>query len=52
MPPGVAGRDFVLGEPTAEEWEDFLLPAIERAVLALICWIEEGIENAMNKYNG
>lgn len=52
VPPGVAGRDFVLGEPTAEEWEDFLLPAIERAVLALICWIEEGIENAMNKYNG
>jgi len=42
--------DFVLDRPTKEE-KPLLTDAIERAQEAAICWIEEGIDAAMNRYN-
>jgi PTH1 family peptidyl-tRNA hydrolase len=42
--------DFVLDKP-AEAERPLLDAAIERARDAVLCWIEYGIETAMNRYN-
>lgn len=42
--------DFVLGGFSKEDRE-VLEPAVERAALSVECYVEEGIEKAMNKYN-
>lgn len=42
--------DFVLGGFTNEDRE-VLEPAVERAALSIECYVDEGIEKAMNKYN-
>ena len=42
--------DFVLGGFTKEDRE-VLEPAVERAALSIECYVDEGIEKAMNKYN-
>jgi PTH1 family peptidyl-tRNA hydrolase len=42
--------DFVLDKPTKAE-SPLLDVAIERARDAVLCWIEHGIETAMNRYN-
>ena len=42
--------DFVLNSP-AEAERPLLEEAIERARDAVLCWIERGIETAMNQYN-
>jgi PTH1 family peptidyl-tRNA hydrolase len=41
---------FVLDKPQEDE-KTLLNAAIERARNAILCWIEFGIEKAMNKYN-
>jgi PTH1 family peptidyl-tRNA hydrolase len=41
---------YVLDKP-AREQESLLAAAIERARDAVLCWIESGIETAMNKFN-
>jgi PTH1 family peptidyl-tRNA hydrolase len=51
---GQSGRkpavDFVLDKPTKPE-KILLDEAIERSQEAVFCWVEHGIESAMNKYN-
>ncbi len=51
VPGGVRGVEYVLCAPGPDE-----LPLIDRAVdaavLAALCWIEEGVEKAMSRYNG
>lgn len=42
--------DFVLDEPTEAD-KALLAEATERAREAVFCWIEHGIETAMNKFN-
>lgn len=42
--------DYVLDKPQKDE-EPLLAEAIERARNAVLCWIEYGIETAMNKFN-
>lgn len=42
--------DFVLGGFTKED-KEVLEPAVERAALSIECYVDEGIEKAMNKYN-
>lgn len=42
--------DYVLGKPGRVQ-KAALNEAIERARDAVLCWIEHGIETAMNKYN-
>jgi len=49
-PPRVSGRDYVLGR-FSEEQRKLLDPAVKRAVDALVTWIEQGINVAMNRYN-
>jgi PTH1 family peptidyl-tRNA hydrolase len=44
------GYDYVLGKPRPEE-KDLIDDAIERAKQAVICWIVNGIDIAMNEYN-
>ncbi|MBW8015925.1 MAG: aminoacyl-tRNA hydrolase [Planctomycetes bacterium] len=46
----IIGRDYVLGRPTADE-KDLIDEAVARSKEALFCWVNEGIEPAMNKYN-
>ena len=46
----IAARDYVLGKPTSEE-KELIDDAVKRAKEALFCWVNEGIEPAMNKYN-
>ena len=41
---------YVLDEPAVDQ-ESLLAEAIERARDAVLCWIEYGIESAMNKFN-
>ena len=43
--------DYVLGRPTQDQ-KAMLDVAIPKARDAVLCWIEHGIETAMNKYNG
>lgn len=42
--------DYVLDKPQEDE-KPLLAEAIERARNAVLCWIEYGIETAMNKFN-
>lgn len=42
--------DFVLGCFSKTDW-DVMVPAVERAALSVECYVSEGIEKAMNKYN-
>jgi len=42
--------DYVLDKPQEDE-KTLLTEAIERARNAVLCWIEYGIETAMNKFN-
>lgn len=53
--PGDAGVDvdlatWVLAPPTDAE-EEHIAAALDRAVRAIECWLEEGIEPAMNRFN-
>jgi len=43
--------DYVLGEPTKQE-KMLIDESVEKAVEAVLCWIECGTEAAMNKFNG
>jgi peptidyl-tRNA hydrolase, PTH1 family len=49
-PPRVPGRDYVLGRFT-EEQRKAVEPAVDRAAQAILRWIENGIEPAMNLFN-
>jgi PTH1 family peptidyl-tRNA hydrolase len=42
--------DFVLDKPTGQE-KPLLDEAIVRAQKAVLCWLEDGIEAAMNRFN-
>jgi PTH1 family peptidyl-tRNA hydrolase len=47
---GGMGADYVLSRPAGAE-EALLADAIEKAAQAVVCWIEEGIDSAMNRFN-
>ena len=49
-PPRFPGRDYVLGRFTDEQ-RAAVDPAIDRATEAIVRWIENGIETAMNQFN-
>jgi PTH1 family peptidyl-tRNA hydrolase len=49
-PSRVPGRDYVLGRFSVEQIS-FLEPALNRAVNAILCWTESGIQTAMNRFN-
>jgi len=49
-PPRIAGKDYVLGQFTAEQ-RSKIDPAIARACGAIVTWIDKGIEPAMNQFN-
>jgi PTH1 family peptidyl-tRNA hydrolase len=42
---------YVLGKITGEQ-EDSVLKGIEKARKAVFCWMDKGIDAAMNEYNG
>ncbi len=42
--------DYVLGRP-AEQERQLIAEAVERSQQAVICWVREGAEAAMNKFN-
>jgi PTH1 family peptidyl-tRNA hydrolase len=50
-PAGVDPIDHVLTTFTADE-KHVITETVERAAVAVECWLEEGIEAAMNKFNG
>jgi PTH1 family peptidyl-tRNA hydrolase len=43
-------RDYVLSEPSKEE-KSLIAEGIEKAHQALLCWLSDGLEKAMNRYN-
>lgn len=43
-------KDYVLGRPGKEDRE-LIEDAVDRAASACLCWVEEGIEQAMNRFN-
>lgn len=47
---GVDLVDFVLRKMNEEEWKNFEL-CLRRGAEAAICWVENGLERAMNQYN-
>jgi PTH1 family peptidyl-tRNA hydrolase len=49
-PPMVPGREYVLGRFTGEQ-RKLLDPALQRVTDALLTWIEQGINPAMNRFN-
>jgi PTH1 family peptidyl-tRNA hydrolase len=49
-PAGWDAADFVLGRFRPEE-RAVIEPALERAADAVVVWLEQGIEAAMNRYN-
>ena len=49
-PPRVPGRDYVLGKFTDEQ-RKLVDPAVDRAVKAIVTWIEKGLEPAMSVFN-
>jgi PTH1 family peptidyl-tRNA hydrolase len=49
-PPPVAGRDYVLGAFTPDQ-RKLIEPAVERACEAIVKWMQNGIESAMNEFN-
>lgn len=42
--------DYVLGRPAGQE-RQLIAEAVERAQQAVICWVRDGAEAAMNKFN-
>ena len=49
--PGVIPQsDYVVGKFTSEQ-QEVIEPALSQAVRAAITWLEDGIEEAMNKFN-
>ena len=46
----IDGYDYVLSKPGKEQWA-LLKKAVESAREAVLCWAEQGIETAMNKFN-
>ena len=44
------GRDYVLSRASGQEREE-LEQAVEKASEAVLCWVRDGIDSAMNKYN-
>jgi peptidyl-tRNA hydrolase, PTH1 family len=50
-PPGADLAEFVLA-PFAAEEEEAVEAAIARAADACLCWLREGTETAMNRFNG
>lgn len=46
----IIASDYVLGRPTASEREH-IAGAAEDCKKALYCWVNEGVDVAMNKYN-
>lgn len=46
----IPAESYVLAEPSGSE-KRLLDDAVERARQAVFCWLEEGIEAAMNKFN-
>jgi peptidyl-tRNA hydrolase, PTH1 family len=49
-PPQMQGTDYVLGKFTPEQRQR-IDPAIDRAVGAIMAWMDEGITAAMNRFN-
>ena len=49
-PPRVPGKDYVLGRYSPEQ-QKLIEPAIDRAASAILTWIENGIQTAMNRFN-
>jgi PTH1 family peptidyl-tRNA hydrolase len=49
-PPPVAGKDYVLGRFSPDQRKQ-LDPAIDRATLAVVTWVDKGIRAAMNRFN-
>jgi PTH1 family peptidyl-tRNA hydrolase len=49
-PPPIAGKDYVLGK-FLEPQRRPVSEAVDRASGAIICWIENGIAAAMNRFN-
>lgn len=51
---GVAGQaatsEYVLGEPSAEQWQ-LVEPALDRAAEAALCWLRYGAQAAMSQFN-
>ena len=45
-----ASEDYVLARPSAEE-KSLLEAAVDKARDAILCWIEFGIDEAMNRFN-
>ena len=43
-------KDYVLGRPSADDKEQ-IAGAVDRAKEAVVCWLQYGIDTAMNKYN-
>ena len=49
-PGGVEARDFVLS-PFEDAERDAVDEMTDRAAEAALCWLREGVEEAMNRYN-
>jgi PTH1 family peptidyl-tRNA hydrolase len=49
-PPRIPARDYVLGR-FSEDQRRQIDPALDRAADAILSWIEQGIDAAMNKFN-
>ena len=49
-PVGGLAEEYVL-EPFLREEKDVITRAMERAVEACLCWLDEGIVEAMDRYN-
>ncbi len=49
-PPNVPGKAYVLGRFSPEQ-RQLIDPAIARACDAIVTWVEQGIEPAMNQFN-
>jgi PTH1 family peptidyl-tRNA hydrolase len=50
MPPGTNWADFVLSHWSPEEW-DRLADVMPEMLEAVECWVDEGIEIAMSRFN-
>ncbi len=44
-------KDYVLGAFNAAEWE-LMEKVLDRAVSQIDCWVNDGIQKAMNRFNG
>jgi peptidyl-tRNA hydrolase len=50
-PLGVDQIDYVLGKLSGDE-TSAIADSLDRAADAVLAWVESGIEQAMNQYNG